>query len=509
MTVQAEIRRILGRDLDPAEALAELAPRLAAKVEHIRRRSVEAPLSVARLWRNDAAPMDQWRQVVQGLMGPVLVAQGGNRSGKTHGQIDADTCTALGRYHPHTQAWCRLNGVDPNLFPVGPQDVIVISPSASSSRRDIRPAVAARLPPGAEWYGQNGLAEAYVRISVPGYHRQATIWFKSVDQGHMAFRGSQAALYHFDEEPEGPEGRLVFEEALRGAAGVGGKVVITATPQAGLTWVVEDLVMGKRYGAVTTRIDSVHNVFAPDPAALRAWLESMDDEERAMRQRGEWVDRRGAIYPQWSRGAHYVPAADALRGMAVDGEPLTAIPAHWPRFRGIDFGQEAPTAIVWGALAPDGTIHIYRCKRASGVPYEEWADVIHETEGATRDEGGTWTGHTEEVELCWGDPSSPEAIATLTLRDVPTHRAHREVDAGISAVRDAMRFRVDGRPGLYVHSDGEGTAMLVQEIEGYRWDPAAKIPRPLKVRDHLADALRYLVRGVQVYGTPPVLVADG
>ncbi|MDX5318213.1 MAG: hypothetical protein LPK38_02455, partial [Actinomycetes bacterium] len=327
--LHAAAREVFGDDAptDPHELRARLLPRMAAKVEAIRRRRVEAPLSVARLWRNPDAPMDQWRQVVQGLTGPLLVALGGNRSGKTHGELDADVAVALGRYHPHTVAWCALTGIDPQLIPVGPGEVIIVSPSAGSSRRDIRPAIEARLPPGAEWYGRNGLAEAYVKIPVPGYHEQAVIWFKSVDQGHMSFRGSQARRYHIDEEPDGHEGRLVLEECLRGASAVGGHVVITATPQAGLTWMIEDLVNGGKYGAVTTRIDSLHNVFAPNPDSLRRWLESMDPDERAMRQRGEWVDRRGAIYPQWSRGAHYVTAAEALASYDVDGEAPTAIPA--------------------------------------------------------------------------------------------------------------------------------------------------------------------------------------
>jgi len=360
------------------------------------------------------------------------------------------------------------------------------------------------LPPGAEWYGRNSLAEAYVRITVPGHHRQATVWFKSVDQGAKSYKGSQAYRYHIDEEPEGPEGRAVLEECLRGASAVGGHVVITGTPQAGLTWMVEDLVMGGAYGAVTTRINSLHNRFAPNPEGLRRWLDSLDPDERRMRERGEWIDRKGVVYPQWTRGAHLVSAAAALSAYAgPDGEPLQSIPSHWPRFRGVDFGQTAPTAIVWGAVAPDGVIHVYRCIRASGVPYTQWAEVIHEEEGASRGLDGVWTGHSETVEIAWGDPSDPEAIATLCLCDVPTVKAHRKHETGISAVRDALRFRTDGRPGLLVHIS-EGSTALVQEIEGYRWDPNSKIPKVIKARDHLVDALRYLVRGIQLYEGPTV-----
>jgi hypothetical protein len=273
---------------------------------------------------------------------------------------------------------------------------------------------------------------------------------------------------------------------------------------------IEDLVQGRKYGAVTTRINSLHNTFAPNPEGLRKWLETMDPDERAMRERGEWVDRRGAIYPQWSRSAHYVTASEALAGYdpGTDGEgnplpPLTSIPRHWPRFRAWDFGHN--TAVTWGAVAPDGIVHLYRCMRAAGVPIPEWAELCHQAEGAVRDDHGVWVGHTESIELGWGDPSDPEAIEQLCMLDVPTVKAHRKVDLGIGAVKDAMRFRADGRPGLYVHSDGEGTAMLVEEWEAYKWDPNSKTPKPLKVRDHLADTARYLIYGAMLYeGRAPV-----
>jgi hypothetical protein len=473
--------------LDAQRLLILLVQVTAVALEQLRQREVEAPLSLARLWTHPTAETDQRAQVVLSLAAALSVALGGNRSGKTHGAFDADVAVALGRHHPHTQAFCRLNHIDPKLIPVGPGEVMLIAPSAGSSRRDHRRQIAARLPPGAKWYGQNGLAEAYVTIPVPGSRNEAVIWFKSVDQGARAYKGSQARRYHIDEEPEGEEGRAVLEECLRGASAVGGKVVITATPQAGLTWMVEKLVQGKEYGAITTRLNSLHNRLVPDYGALVAWLDSMGEEERAMRERGEWVDRRGAIYPQWSHGVHVVPRFD--------------IPAEWTRFRGLDFGQRNPTAVVWVAVRPDGQLIVYRVRRAAQTSYEQWAAIIHEAEGATQDEGGAWRGHTETVELAWGDPSDPGAIETLCLCDVPVLPAHREVKLGISAVREALRFRSDGSPGLVVFEPDEesGTAALIEEVVGYRYDPNDKRDKPLKARDHVMDALRYVVRGAQLW----------
>ena len=474
------------------EQLAKLR-KLGALLEHMRRRRVEAPLSMSRLWTHPNAPTDQRRLAIESLTHPLTVQLGGNRSGKSYAGWDCDVAVACGRDHPHTQAWCRLNGIDPMLIPEGPGDVYVLSQTAGASRKTARPAIDARLPPGAQWVGRNALQEAYVRIPVPGHARDAIIWFGSVDQGPKAVKGTEARRYHIDEEPEGPEGKLVVEECLRGASSLGGKVSITATPQAGLTWMIEELVQQGKYGAVSSRLNSLHNRFARNYAALVAWLDGLEPEERRMREEGIWVDRRGLIYTGWMRYLHH-------RGsIEVDGQVVTAgsIPATWRRYRALDFGQTNPTAVVWGAVHPaTGLIVVYRAAKESHVPYPEWAERIHRAEGGVRDDKGRWRQHTEHIQLCWGDPSDPGAIRDLCMADVPTHGAHREVDAGISDVRDAMRVDAAGMPGLVI-LHGDGTGELVRDLEGYRYDPAYKAPTPLKTNDHLPDALRDLVRGIR------------
>lgn len=476
----------------PSDAMRrEAAALLGERLEYLRRLQVEAPLTIARLWTHPAAECDQRTQVIEGMRGPLVVAMGGNRSGKTYGALEADVAVALGRYHPHTRAWCRLNDIPPDLIPVGPGEVVVLSATAQQSQSQTRPAIDRLLPGGAEWYGLRGLAPAHVRINVPGHHEQAVIRFGSVDQGPKAHKGSQARRYHIDEEPEGPDGLGVLQECLRGASAIGGHVVITATPQAGLTWMIERLVQGGEYGARTLLINSLHNRFAPNYAGLRAWLESLPAEERRMREQGVWYDRRGLIYTGWSRPLHY------RESIKVGGHVVTAdsIPGHWRRYRGIDFGQTNPTAIVWLAVDPEsGTIVVYRCATQPRVPYEEWADRIHEAEGAVKTEAGRWVDHVERVEMGWHDPSDPSAAETLTLCGVVTTPADRRVEAGISTVADAMRPDMAGRPGIVV-LHGEGTADLVREIEGYRYDPDSKTNKVLKVRDHLCDALRYAVMG--------------
>jgi len=485
-------------DLDDADIIAAIAAlslaerrELAAELDHLARVQVEAPLAVARLWTHPAAEWDQRRAVIAALTGPLHVGIGGNRSGKTEGQLQSVPAVAMGRDHPHTQAWAELNGIPLHLIPEGPGEVVVMSQTASSSQAHTRPAVARYLPPGAEWYGMRSLGPAHVRIPVPGHRQEAVIRFASVDQGPRGVKGSQARMYLIDEEPEGEDGRLVLQECLRGASALGGVVTLAMTPQAGLTWVIEDLVQAGKYGAVTSRLNSLHNRFAPNYPALVRYLRSLDPQERRLRQEGVWYDRKGLIYPGWSRGLHYVD------GLTLDGVTITCaadIPATWPRYRGLDLGQVDPTAVVWLAASPSGTLIAYRCRRQSGVPYTEWADRIHEAEGAVRDEYGRWVGHLEHASGSWHDPSDPSAADQLRLCDVVAWPADRRVEAGLSVVADALRTDGQGRAGLYVLR-GDGTDDLVRELEDYRRDPASKTGKVRKVRDHLCDALRYAIMG--------------
>lgn len=69
------------------------------------------------------------------------------------------------------------------------------------------------------------------------------------------------------------------------------------------------------------------------PELVKAWLE------------GDWNVITGAYFPEFNADRHVL-------------EPF-AIPAHWPRFRSMDWGSSSPFAVLWhavsdGFLTPDG-----------------------------------------------------------------------------------------------------------------------------------------------------------
>lgn len=509
-------------DLDDAAALVALEDMVLDLAEQLRSIDALYPMAGMLLWveseewresfpawvrdmdAGDRQLVDQRTQVQVSIVVACALLGGGNRSGKTFGQFMVDVAFALGRDHPMVVAWGRLNLLDLSSIPVGPGQVVIAGSSAAISRRDIRPEIAKLLPrSGVTWYGRDALAEAFVEIVCPGYATPARIWFKSHDQKHDSFKGGKARRYHLDEEPKGREGRLVFEECLRGAAEVGGSVCITATPQDGATWVITELERRQAHGCVTLKIDALANYLAHSPDGIRRWLEDMrsDPDQLRMRRFGDVVDRSGRIYPMFSRGT------GERFGPGHVCRPF-GIPADWLRFRAADPGASNPSAVLWGAIGDDGTLYVYRClyvtHRADDgssepVSFEDQGRIQQELEGRRLDADRIWrsTPASEAIEAAWCDPAAKGAIVTWATMDLYYDGADNDVDAGISKVLDRMKPASDDRPRLKVF---DTCVELIDELEQYRWNPKLRpLNKPLKKDDHACDALRYLCIGVARY----------
>ncbi len=72
---------------------------------------------------------------------------------------------------------------------------------------------------------------------------------------------------------------------------------------------------------------------------------NMTQDEARMRIDGESGLSEGIVFKQFT--------ADQVI------EPF-AIPAHWPKWRAIDYGRSAPTACLWLTISPNETVYVYR-----------------------------------------------------------------------------------------------------------------------------------------------------
>ena len=188
---------------------------------------------------------------------------------------------------------------------------------------------------------------------------------------------------------------------------------------------------------------------------------------------GRWVKAEGLVYPMWE---------DALED-AYSGEASRECVS-------CDYGtQNAFAAIRW-ARDPEGVWHAVGEYRYSGRDEGHQKtddDYVAAMEDFARGMEGDGDGRVEIVV----DPSAASFIAALRRSGrFRVRRADNAVDDGIRDVAACLSTGL-----VRVSRDMAETA---KEFAGYVWDDSESSDRPVKVDDHLMDALRYMVRTMRV-----------
>jgi phage terminase large subunit len=443
-----------------AAALAPLLDQLQSLQQHRK----DHPLAYARLW-DQPLPRTSQRRAFQQMGSLVTIISGGNRSGKSTAAGMYSVATALGRNHPDSKRWCKLNGVCPTTLPDRPGTVWAIALDSGDSREYLRPTVAQFLPVGTKWRNREGYGRSECRL--PGGGR---IVFLSCDSGRDGFQGASVDLCFFDEEPAD---QGVVNECLMRLVDKRGRMVFAMTPLRGMTWLYDRWVAQP---SEDVRIHSIHGEDNPHlpPGALARLLRQYGPHERAARARGEWTTLEGRVYQDWARHLHVI-------------EPHP-IPEDWPIYLGMDFGTRAPTAVVVCALDPKrDVLYLVDEHYRAQATLSEHAKAIHALIAK-------W-GQPEWI-VC--DPEDRGARLALArdhgLANAAAKKGKGSVARGINSIAERLAPDVEGRPGLQVFAT---CSHFIREIEGYVWDErgtgeARDQPKPRQA-DHLLDAMRYLV----------------
>lgn len=174
------------------------------------------------------------------------------------------------------------------------------------------------------------------------------------------------------------------------------------------------------------------------------------------------------------------------------------IPADANRYLALDFGYRNPTA---GVYAYDDSNHLvfYDEFQEENLPGAFLAKHIEEIERSRpwHSQNPRRKGEPAKITNCWADPSGSAYIADLRSADFRVCKAANDLMGGISAVRAGLetgRIRfMKGRCPL-----------TVKHLKRYQWTATPDghpLPEaPLKVDDHLPDAVRYLVLSHQKWG---------
>jgi phage terminase large subunit-like protein len=153
--------------------------------------------------------------------------------------------------------------------------------------------------------------------------------FKAYEQGEEKFMGRPMDWIWLDEQPSA----AIYTQCITRTVATGGIVMMTFTPEDGMTPTIYQFMHDKKKGQYLLRAtwDDAPHLNEERKAQL---LAQYPPHEAKMRAMGIPVYGKGLVFP--------IPDDDLI----ID--PIE-LPDHWPRLAGIDFGYDHPTAVVWMA----------------------------------------------------------------------------------------------------------------------------------------------------------------
>lgn len=196
---------------------------------------------------------------------------------------------------------------------------------------------------------------------------------------------------------------------------------------------------------------------------------------------GSWDAFEGQVFEEFDRDVHVAPAI--------------AWPEDWfPKIRALDHGVRNPTACLWLAVDPGGTVHVFDEYYASGLSVSDHAGAIR-AKSYKLDLPTFIDPSTQAVtDIRNGTPWSIRyEYAVNTLPTTPANNARM---AGIVRLKEMFKARE-----LVIH---ENCVNLLRELPEYAWKDVDGDLNPVedaeKKNDHAVDALRYGV--VALRGAP-------
>lgn len=185
---------------------------------------------------------------------------------------------------------------------------------------------------------------------------------------------------------------------------------------------------------------------------------------------GQWVLAEGSIYDFFDQKLHVVK------------EPHTYAKEY---YLGIDYGTQNPFAAVLLGYNDDYRPNLW-------IEKEFFWDPAKRGKQQTDSEFAQWLDqyffNLYPIKIAYLDPSAESFQVELKRRKRPVKQANNDV---IDGIRSVAKYMSQG--DLVICNS---CANLIQEIEGYCWDPKSiKLgeDKPLKRNDHGIDAMRYVV----------------
>lgn len=211
-------------------------------------------------------------------------------------------------------------------------------------------------------------------------------------------------------------------------------------------------------------------------------LSGLPEHLRRAYLEGDWDIFAGQVFSEWRRELHVVEPRD--------------IPPAWPRWRGIDYGFNAPFASYWLARSPERRVYVYRELYQAGLRDSEQALAVK------RLSAGETIRQTFADPACWSRQPNGSTIAQVyAANGVPMVPGNNDRLAGWQRIHEWLAPMSDGLPGVQVFRT---CANLIRTLPALVYDQHKVEDVDTDGEDHGPDAFRYAAMGGSVQTTQRV-----
>lgn len=385
---------------------------------------------------------------------------GGNRSGKSEGNIGYDLCSfALGIHPtrvtpPNATIWCAAN-----TWPL-------VGKLLWSEK--IKSYMPSNQIHHVNWH--NKQADIPSEILLVNGDR---IEFKAYEQGRKAFEGRAIDAFYGDEQCKSDSENIwrEIQARLMDKNGFSAQSMTPIIPQAWLAERIESLPETDDVFYADLNDNRKSRSGYIDDKEIDYMISQWPEEVQETRIKGYFASFAGAVYKTFNRRVHII-------------KPF-AIPKDWLRYRAIDFGFNNPFACLWLARDHDKRWYVYNEYYQARESLEYHVEKIKQISGAERYRA-TWADH---------DAQDAHELRKMGIATMP---AKKDIHLGIESVQAALKVQGDGKPRLFIM---RSCPHNIREMTGYKWHEGTEKndPKevPLAVNDHTLDCLRYIIYGVE------------
>jgi len=385
---------------------------------------------------------------------------GGNRSGKSEGNIGYDLCSFALGVHPS-----RRTPKEATIWTAANTWPLVGKLLWSEKIKTYLPTSQIH---SINWH--NKAAEIPAELRLVNGNR---IEMKAYEQGRKSFEGRAIDAFYGDEQCKS-DSEGIWQELQARLMDKNGFSAQSMTPIIPQAWLEE------RIEALPETDDIFYADLNDNRKSRGGYIDDKEIDEliaqwpaeiQETRIKGHFAAFAGAVYKTFNRAVHVV-------------KPFK-IPDEWPRYRVIDWGFNNPLACVWLARDPDKRWYVYAEHYQARETLAYHAERIKQISGA------------EKYRVTWADHDAQDCCEFKNL-GIPTLSAKKDIHLGIEAVQAALKVQGDGKPRLFIFKTCRHST---KEMSGYKWSEGSEgreaKDEPIDVNNHTCDCIRYAIYGVE------------